>query len=214
MMRETRPELQGIYVILGHEGAVERLDACLAAGVRLFQYRGKARGTQETARALVERCHRAEALLIVNDDVDLALAVEADGVHLGQEDTEGVDLLEVRARLGTRLLGLSTHDPAQARRAASFGADYIGAGSCFPTRTKDRVMLIGIDGLRRIVEASALPVAAIGGIDATNMASVRATGAAMAAVIGAIAQAGDPRAAAAQLMAAWNGAPQRVQERA
>lgn len=196
--------LRGIYVILDDAGPLDRLYACLAAGVRLFQYRGKAQATVETARALAERCRQAGAVLIVNDDVDLAMAADAHGVHLGQEDARERDLAALRVRLGTRLLGLSTHDPAQARRAGELGADYIGAGSCFPTPSKERVVPIGIPGLARIVEASRLPVAAIGGIEASNLAQVRSTGAAMAAVIGAIANAADPRRAAAALVAAWN----------
>ena len=205
-MNEHNGRLSGIYAILDHDGAAARLDACLAAGVRLFQYRAKERATLETARALVARCREAGALLIVNDDLDLTLACGADGLHLGQEDAAAADLAEVRRRLSGRLLGISTHDPEQARRSVALGADYVGAGSCFPTRSKERAVPIGIEGLREIVAASRVPVAAIGGIDASNVHRVRAAGAAMAAVIAAIAGASDARLAAAQLVAAWEGA--------
>ncbi|TAM60987.1 thiamine phosphate synthase [bacterium] len=197
--------LTGIYAILGHEGALERLDACLEVGIRVVQYRGKAAATLEMARALAQRCRSAGALLIVNDDLELALAAGAGGLHLGQEDAGGADLAAVRRRLGPAILGLSTHDAEQARRAAELGADYVGAGCVFPTRSKERVIEIGVEGLRRIVAASPLPVVAIGGIDANNVREVRASGAAMAAVIGAIAGAPDARAAVRALTDAWDG---------
>ncbi|TAM88456.1 thiamine phosphate synthase [bacterium] len=196
--------LAGLYVILGHAGALERLEACLAAGVRLFQYRGKAEAMLATAQALVGRCRAAGALLIVNDDLELALAAGAHGLHLGQEDARGLDVAAVRRRLGSAILGLSTHDGEQARRAALLGADYVGAGCTFPTQSKEHVVDIGLAGLQRIVEASPVPVAAIGGINAGNIAAVRAAGAAMAAVIGAVASVDDAGAAARQLLDAWN----------
>ncbi|TAM75277.1 thiamine phosphate synthase [bacterium] len=204
-MNALGPRLAGLYVILGHAGALGRLEACLDAGVRLFQYRGKAEATLETARALVERCRAAGALLIVNDDLGLALAAGAHGLHLGQEDAERLDMAEVRRRLGSAVLGLSTHDGDQARRAAALGASYVGAGCTFPTQSKKYVVEIGLEGLRRIVEASPVPVAAIGGINVENVAAVRRAGAAMAAVIGAVGHAGDTRAAALRLVDAWNG---------
>lgn len=197
-------QLSGLYVILGHAGALTRLEACLAAGVRLFQYRGKVEADLATARALTERCRAAGALLIVNDDLDLAIAAGAHGLHLGQEDAARLDLAAVRRRLGRAILGLSTHDARQAQRAAELGADYVGAGCVFPTQSKERVVEIGVEGLRRIVEASLVPVAAIGGIDVQNIARVRAAGAAMAAVIGAVEHAGDAHVAARRLVDAWN----------
>lgn len=203
-MNALARQLAGLYVILGHAGALDRLEACLAAGVRLFQYRGKAEATLATAQALVERCRAAGALLIVDDDLELALAAGAHGLHLGQEDARVLDVAAVRRRLGSAVLGLSTHDGEQARRAALLGADYVGAGCTFPTQSKEHVIEIGLAGLRRIVEASPVPVAAIGGINAGNIAAVRAAGAAMAAVIGAVANVDDARAAALHLVDAWN----------
>ncbi|HTV73085.1 MAG TPA: thiamine phosphate synthase [Candidatus Acidoferrales bacterium] len=197
--------LSGIYAILdGMLGS--DLDALLAsvlaAGVRLVQYREK-RGID---RLQLARLHRATsaagATLIVNDDLEAALL--ADGVHLGQEDLEGHDAGSLRARLGTRLLGISCSTVAEARAAAQLGADYLGVGPYNATATKgDAGPAIGAAGIARIAQATVLPVAAIGGIGLADLAPVYAAGAKMAAIASAIARAPEPQKTAGDLVRCW-----------
>ncbi len=150
------------------------------------------------------RTRRSGALLIVNDDVEAAL--EADGLHAGQEDLAGLDVAALRLRLGARILGISCGTPDEARAAARSGANYLGVGPFAPTATKlDAGPALGESGVREIVGAASLPVAAIGGIGFENLAAVARTGAAMAAVVSALAFAADPAAAARELTARWKG---------
>jgi thiamine-phosphate pyrophosphorylase len=200
--------LHGIYAIV-NEGARDPLvvaRAALDAGVCVVQYRAKNGIVPERLHALRTLTQHHDALLIVNDDWRAALTYDCDGVHLGPDDG-GFDVVpKVRAALGERLIGLSCGTVAEA--ASAHLADYIGVGSVFATASKaDAGAPIGIGGLERVARATTLPVAAIGGITAENLAGVRASGVAMAAVISAIDAAPDPAAAAAQLVALWNAAP-------
>jgi thiamine-phosphate pyrophosphorylase len=197
--------LAGIYGIVDRSlvgRPVAFLEELLAAGVRVVQYRAKAGVERDVVRALCERTRAAGAVLIVNDDFEAAL--EADGWHAGQEDLTGRDPRELRARLGRRLFGLSCGTAGEARAAEAMGANYVGAGPFAATATKaDAGPAIGRAGVAAIVAATRLPVVAIGGIDASNLAEVKRSGAAMAAVVSALARASDPRAAAADLIARW-----------
>jgi thiamine-phosphate pyrophosphorylase len=174
----------------------------LGGGIRVVQYRAKA----GVDRALVRRMHAltraAGAWLIVNDDFEAAL--EADGFHAGQEDLAAKEPAETRLRLGARLFGVSCGVPDEARRAEAFGADYVGVGPFAATATKlDAGEALGEAGLRAVVAATRLPVVAIGGIDLAALPAVRRTGAAMAAVVSAIARAPEPGAAARELVERW-----------
>jgi thiamine-phosphate pyrophosphorylase len=197
--------LRGIYALVepaAHADPLRYLDALLRGGVKLVQIRAKSGIAASLLRALTARIRAAGGAAIVNDDVELAL--EADGVHLGQEDLAGHDLRALRARLGGRIIGLSCGTPAEARAADPALVDYIGAGPIFATRSKgDAGGPIGVNGVRVVVEATALPVAAIGGIALGTLPRVRETGAAMAAVISALAGAADPEAAARAFVAGW-----------
>jgi thiamine-phosphate pyrophosphorylase len=200
--------LHGIYLIV-NDGtqslAVAR--AGLDAGIRIVQYRAKNGVDPERLRALRVMTDEREALLLCNDDWRAALAFDCDGVHLGPGDSGFDDIAPVRAALGPRLIGLSCGTLDEIRAANRLGVDYAGVGSVFATASKaDAGEPIGLEGLTRIASATVLPVAAIGGIDASNAHAVRETGVAMAAVISAIASAGDPIAAARQLVAAWETA--------
>jgi len=139
------------------------LAGALAAGVRLFQYRNKSGSRQEIYRASFELAgmvKRAGGIFIVNDHADIAKAVDADGVHLGQND---LPLAYGRKVLGRgKLIGISTHSVEQAREAEAAGADYIGFGPLFPTTTKDAGPCQGVEILRSLRKAVALPVLAIG----------------------------------------------------
>ncbi|HEY1429104.1 MAG TPA: thiamine phosphate synthase, partial [Candidatus Tumulicola sp.] len=199
--------LRGPYVIV-NEGTPHPITigtACLRAGVRVLQYRAK-RGIDHThLHELRDRTAREGALLIVNDDIEVALTFDCDGVHLGPDDGAFDALDPVRACMAERLIGISAGTPDEARAAQRAGADYVGIGAVFATGSKDDAGApIGVAGLRDIAAACSLPAAAIGGIDAGNIAEVARTNVAMAAVISAVSSAADPEAAARELVAIWN----------
>jgi len=191
--------LRGLYVITDERmggGHLAIARAALAGGARIIQLRDKTTPLARllpTGRDLRRLTREAGALLIVNDRIDLALAIEADGAHVGPDDLAPHD---ARRLLGHhRLLGVSCGSPAEARRAEQCGASYIGAGAVFSTATKaDAGDAIGLAGLRSIVAAVVLPVAAIGGLDAENIGGSIQCGAAMACVVSAIAKTGDEAA--------------------
>lgn len=197
-----------LYVILDRSVARGRalpslLDEVLAAGGRLIQLREKTMPMAELfplAQVLRERCHRAGATFIVNDRADLALALQADGLHVGQEDLPAAAARRL-LRPGM-ILGVSTHDETQARQAWEDGADYVAVGSIFPTGTKREFRLVGTALLRRLRPVIPVPLVAIGGITAANAGEVMAAGADAAAVISAVGSAADPREATARLLAA------------
>jgi thiamine-phosphate pyrophosphorylase len=203
----VRQSLRGLYVIIDPEVAAARDEVevareALAGGARLIQLRDKRRekGLQlPTARALRSLCQERGALFIMNDHVDLALAVEAHGVHVGQKD---LPVSEVR-RLVPRemIVGCSTNNPEEARRADADGADYVSVGRLFPTGSKADTRPATTETLRAVKAAVSLPVCAIGGIDETNIDEVVAAGADMAAVIAAVIAAPDVREAARRLAA-------------
>ncbi|MEK7446301.1 MAG: thiamine phosphate synthase [candidate division NC10 bacterium] len=195
-----------LYVILDRAAARGRelpalLEAVLAGGGRVVQLREKTMPMAELfplARTLRERCRRAGALFIVNDRADLALALGADGLHVGQEDLPAAAARRI-LRPGM-ILGVSTHDEPQARRAREDGADYIAVGSIFPTGTKAGFQLVGLDLLRELRPRLGVPVVAIGGITEANAAQVMEAGADAAAVISAVCGTSDPREATARLL--------------
>jgi len=174
-------------------------EAALAGGADMIQLRdktGNMRDLLPQARAIQWLCRSRGALFIVNDRVDLALAADADGAHVGQEDLPAES---ARRLLGPRrLLGVSTHNLAQAEAARSAGADYIGFGPMFATGTKETGHTPrGLEALREVRRAVSLPILAIGGINVENVASVIHAGATAPAVISAVAAAPDIAAAAA-----------------
>jgi thiamine-phosphate pyrophosphorylase len=201
----ARAPLAGIYALLEpsrHADPLAYVDALLRGGVRIVQLRAKGGADAAFVDALVARVRVAGGLTIVNDDV--ALAAQADGVHLGQEDAALLDLSDVRATLGSGLIGLSCGTPHEARIAPPF-VDYLGVGPIFATGSKaDAGGPIGVNGVRVVVAATRLPVAAIGGITLASLPRVRETGATMAAVISALAGASDPEATARAFVQAWN----------
>ena len=197
--------LKGIYGIVDTAAVarpVEFLDALLAGGVRLVQYRAKAGVDRALMRALLGRTRAVGGALVVNDDFDAAL--EADGWHAGQEDLTGVELEARRLRLGSRLFGISAGMPDEARAAEAAGADYVGVGPFATTGSKaDAGAPIGAAGVAAVARATSLPVVAIGGIELAALPAVACAGAAMAAVISAFARAPDPQVAAAAFVERW-----------
>jgi thiamine-phosphate pyrophosphorylase len=200
----ARDRLRGLYVITDQALAGGRalpplVEDALAGGARVVQYRDKtndhARRHAEAA-ALAALCRDAAALLIVNDDVELALAVHADGVHLGRDDAA---IAAARARLGPdRVIGVSCYDRFELALAAQeAGADYVAFGSFHPSPTKPTAVRADLSLLARGRRELALPLVAIGGITPENGRALVAAGADMLAVINAVFGAADVRAAAA-----------------
>ncbi len=177
---------------------LRQLDRAPLEAVDILQLRDKhapARDLLDAARRARRRCAERGVLFIVNDDPRLARAAAADGVHLGQDD---MPLATARAILGPDLLiGLSTHTPGQIDAAR--GVDYIGVGPVHATPTKPGRAPVGTELVRHAAAHARVPFFAIGGIDAANVAAVRAAGAERIAVVRAIAAADDPPAAARAL---------------
>jgi thiamine-phosphate pyrophosphorylase len=213
------PWLRGYYTIVNVElaaravpdiaGAAARTERLLAARPCCLQLRAKgAEGgaVRDLALPLRALCRRAGVPFCVNDRLDVALAVGADVVHLGQDDLPLEDARRVRELAGARgpIIGFSTHNLAQARAAAAGGADYIGFGPVFGTATKARPdPTVGVDALREICGAVDVPVVAIGGITLDTVAAVAGAGAAAAAVIAAVDAAPDPAEAGRRIAAAF-----------
>jgi len=190
-----------LYVVLDRAAARGRdlsdiLDAALAAGCRMIQLREKEWPSGRllpVAERLRQRCRAAGVTFIVNDRVDLALALDADGVHLGQDDLPPRAARPLLRR--GMMLGLSTHSVAQARAAAADGADYIAVGSMFPTATKSDFQLVGPELVRKLRDEIRVPLIGIGGITPDNVGEVIGAGADGVAVISAVCGAPDPAAA-------------------
>jgi len=163
------------------------VEEALQAGVTLVQYReknGKGREMLQKACILRNLCHQYKVPLIVNDRLDIALLSKADGVHLGQDD---LPVEEVRRLTGPDfIIGATAHNVAEARAAEAAGADYLGCGAVFATRTKTDTVSLGLEGLRAIRNAVRIPIVGIAGITAENYNQVLQTGADGAAVVSGI----------------------------
>jgi thiamine-phosphate diphosphorylase len=203
--------LTGLYVIIDPDqcaarGPVDVARLALEGGASMLQWRDKSgpgrreKGDQlEEAIAIRELCREQRALFIVNDHADLALAVEADGVHLGQNDLPPEAVRKFAPR--DFIVGVSTNNVDEARRAEANGASYIAIGAIFPTASKEpgRTRAASLDVLRDVKAAVRVPVVAIGGINASNIDDVIDAGADAVAVISAVCGADDVLAAAREL---------------
>lgn len=170
----------------------------------MLQWRDKRRDRGDQladAAAIAELCRSHGGLLIVNDSADLAIAAGAGGVHLGQHD---LPIHAVRPIVGdAMIIGVSTNNGDEARAAEAAGADYVAVGAIFATSSKDVTRPASLERLREIKDAVRVPVVAIGGINASNIASVIDAGADAAAVISAVCGADDPERAARALADAF-----------
>lgn len=211
MASDLATQVRGFYAVLDRDD-VELARALVepsGGGARVLQLRMKRAGTAEIVRvAHVTRRIAAEAgaLFIVNDRVDVALAVGADGVHLGQEDLPLADARRVAAAAQSRLvIGISTHNLAQVEGAVTGGADYLGFGPVYATTTKEAPEpVVGLRGLAAAVErAGAVPVVAIGGITPARVGEVARAGAAAACAITAVTGAHSPAEVARRLGQPW-----------
>lgn len=199
------PALRRYLVTDARAGGVNRLvaicEAAIAGGMTAIQLRAKGwtdRDLYDAGTRLHQLCRDTGVLFLVNDRVDLALAVHADGVHLGVED---LPVGEARRLLGPgRVIGYSPERDDDRRTAEAAGANYLGVGPVYATGTKsDAGDAIGPEGVRRAIESTNLPVIGIGGINADRARDVIATGAVGVAVVGDVFLSADPREAARRL---------------
>ncbi|MDD2752065.1 MAG: thiamine phosphate synthase [Candidatus Omnitrophica bacterium] len=182
--------MKGFYFItdehLSRKGIFHDVEAALRAGVKIVQYRNKSLSSKEMFRE-AEKLRRIcrKVVFLINDRVDLALAVRADGVHLGQDD---LPFNAARRILGKKkIIGLTVHSLAQARQAEELGADYLGVSPIFGTRTKlDAGKPVGCQMIKQIKKQIALPIVAIGGINLGNARQVILAGADCLSAISAV----------------------------
>lgn len=165
----------------------EQVEQALKGGVTLVQLREKGLGAEQflqEARQIQQLCHRFGVPLIINDSIEVALAVDADGVHLGQDDANAA---QARQLLGKdKIIGVSAHNVQEALQAVQDGADYLGSGAVFGSGTKTNVSTLPMQTLREICSAVPIPVVAIGGITEQNLQQLSGSGIAGAAVVSAI----------------------------
>ena len=180
----------------------QQVEAAIRGGATCVQLREKQLDKDAflaEARQIAALCKARGVPFIINDDLDIALACGADGVHVGQDDMPAA---EVRRRAGRDLIvGVSAHNVAEARKAAADGADYLGAGAVFTTSTKQDVTALSYEGLKAICDAVDIPVVAIGGINARNISELKGTGVDGVAVVSALFGAKNIEAAACNLRA-------------
>ncbi|MDD5678148.1 MAG: thiamine phosphate synthase [Kiritimatiellae bacterium] len=205
--RMRRFQQAGLYLVTSQalsrgRSTLEIVDAALAGGVRLIQLREKEMPMPDflrLAELLRARTALAGALLIINDRVDVALAVSADGVHLGQDD---FPIAAARRLAPDLVIGASTHSPAEARAAEHAGASYVNIGPLFPTQTKAwSGEFLGIEGLREVARCVKIPWTVMGGIKPEHIPALVQTGARTIALVTAITAAADPGQAARDLLA-------------
>jgi len=200
--RRVRLASSRLYLVTAPvPGLASVVEQCLQAGLPLVQYRAKPgltvdgvefddRQRLEQARELQRLCQDYGALFLINDRIDLALAVDADGVHLGQGD---LPVPMARRLIGPeRLIGCSTHAIAELRQAVADGCDYVGVGPVQATPTKPGREPVGLAYVAAAAHECPIPFFAIGGIDAHNLAAVQAAGATRVAVVRALTEAANP----------------------
>ena len=171
----------------GEKTLLEQVKEALDGGITFLQLREKELGEEEFLRETEDMKTLAAAYhvpFIINDNVELALAIGADGVHVGQEDMEAG---KVREKLGPdKIIGVSAHSVEEAVKAEKSGADYLGAGAVFSTSTKGDAGALSMETLKAICSSVSIPVVAIGGIKEENILSLKGTGVAGAAIVSGI----------------------------
>jgi len=209
LRRDKVGRLTGLYAIidsqaLGGRKYLEVAEKLIRGGAKAIQLRHKLDGKDELlaiAQKLKDLCVKHGVLFVVNDHIDIALAVGADGLHLGQKD---LPIATARRLLSMdMILGGSVNTVEQAKAAEAGGADYIAVGSMYPTKSKEKAIVVGLERLREVRGAVGVPLVAIGGINKDNAGEVAAAGADGVVVISAILGAGDVEAAARQVIKAF-----------
>ncbi len=208
LRRDRVSKIKGLYLILdisavGNRDPLEIVQQAIAGGTSLIQLRDKNKEKGELlpiAQALKDICYKSNVLFIINDHLDLALACDADGLHVGQNDLPVPIARNLLPQ--SKILGCSAATLEEARKAVDEGADHIGFGSVYPTESKSDVRLTGLDMLRQVKSQVSVPVVAIGGINIDNIADVVDAGADSIAVINAVLGADDIIEASQRLTAA------------
>jgi len=204
--RMQRFQQAGLYLVTSQalscgRSTLEIVDTALTGGVRLIQLREKEMPMPDFLRLAEQvraRTAQAGALLIINDRVDVALAVGADGVHLGQTD---FPIAPARRLAPDLIIGASTHSPSEAQAAERAGASYINIGPLFPTQTKQTSgEFLGLEGLRKIARRVTIPWTVMGGIKKEHIPDLLKAGAHTIAVVTAVTAAVDPAQAARELL--------------
>ena len=204
--RIQRFQEAGLYLVTSQTLSAGRstpdiVRAALAGGAKLIQLREKVmplREYVELARLIREMTSRAGALLMINDRVDVALTVEADGVHLGQDD---FPIRDARRLAPDLIIGASTHSIEEAERAQNEGASYINIGPLYPTGTKVwEGAFLGVEGLLTIAAVAQVPFSVMGGIKSTHIPGLRGAGARVIALVTAVTAAPDPEVATRELL--------------
>jgi len=197
---------KGIYGITSRDFGkthVESAEILLKAGIEIIQYREKNASTRRMLQDAIDIkkiCKEYGAIFIVNDRLDIAIASDADGVHLGQEDMP----IEIAKRMFPgKIIGISVSNVNETIEAQEKGANYLGAGSIFPTGTKKDSEVIGIDMLRNIMNVARIPVYAIGGITLENLDIIKRCNVRGVAVISAILNAENPFETAKEFIRRW-----------
>jgi thiamine-phosphate pyrophosphorylase len=206
LRKDKTQRISGLYAIIDTDSLkgrshVEAAAPAIMGGAKIIQLRDKLLSKKELlpiARQMRELCSKHNVLFVINDHLDLALAADADGLHLGQDDLP----VKVARKLLPidKLIGCSAATVEQAVAAESDGADYVAVASIYPTSSKEMAEVVGLDRLRQIKKAVSLPLVAIGGINKDNAQEVIAAGAVSIAVISAILQANNIQEAARQIL--------------
>lgn len=219
MKVQPRPVITGVYVITDEQLVPGRshlavAEAAVRGGASIVQLRDKLAEDEALAKVglkIRQITKEAGVTFIVNDRVNLALACDADGAHIGASDCP---VSTARRMLGDKILGVSASNENEARIARAEGADYIGVGPIYPTSTKaDAGLPVGLSRIREMQNASGgLPIVAVGGIDVTKIGEVVRAGASAVAVISAVVCAPDMEEATRQLVVAWNVAVKNLNQ--
>ena len=178
-------ELFCVYGVTDNNPTLKSIENAIKGGVKIIQLRMKDADKNEfleMAQKVKKVCEN-KALFIINDNVEIAKLIDADGVHLGQED---IDIKDARKVLENKIIGISAHNKEEAIKAESDGADYLGCGAMFSTDTKTNVSPLSVSGLKEICDSVKIPVVAIGGITLENIEQLKGCGVDGVAVSGAI----------------------------
>ncbi len=206
LRKDKADRIKGLYVIIDSDALkgrnhIDIAKQILDGGAKIIQLRDKTTPKKDLlplAIKLNELCREYDALFIVNDHIDIAIISDADGVHIGQDD---IPLPDARKLMPIdKIIGYSIYTPKEAITAQEQGADYIATSAIYPTDSKADVKVIGLDGLRRVKDRSALPLVGLGGITCDNISEVISYGADSVAVISAVLGAHSPDEATRQLI--------------